>query len=486
VKVISPGHSEAILEIESADKTVRILFDAWLSDFAFGDFMARNPRVDLATIGELDAVYISHAHCDHLDPYTLLGLFERPAVLVIPETIEFLLPLLSTYLPHADIRILRHNKPQQILGLTWTAFAFPAQYITNEEDVMTLVIKSASESVFLEADVALPDLPEAHSAVDKAMGNTERVFVSTRNELEALYNSYDAASPQDRKQKLAAYRRKRRQELGWEYARYAELDLPCPMRRGNLKLLTGQGMIFPPEIDPAYLKLSRPFPLQDVLAVEKEAARAAGHEIELMVLEPGECLDTKTRRKSKSSLKLTHAQTGFETAAEKPGARPAGPVFNEARDMASQKRQILSLLNDRFLPHQAYHREEPLKQLLLSRSSYTVRVRYGTLESHEVVDYRITFARFVFEEISAVAAGANLPAADEVYWANDLEDFLCGRQDQFSTTLHRFEEGTSIRLWTMLGLPFLNNDLVEKKAALHFKRAAQGLSVNDWLQSVRH
>lgn len=478
MNILSPGHSEVILEIENADRTVRILFDAWLSDFAFGDFMARNPRVELASIGEVDAVYLSHAHCDHFDPYTLLPLFEKPAVLIIPETIEFLLPLLAKYLPRADVKILRHNRPQQILGLSWTAFAFPAQYITNEEDVMPLVIRSTSESVFLEADVAMPDLPEAHAAVDKAMGNTERTFVSTRNELEALYSSYDALSPQDRKQKLAAYRRKRRQELGWEYARYAELDLPCPMRRGNLKLLTGQGMIFPPEIDPAYLPLSRPFPLQDVLALEKDAARAAGHELELAVLEPGDVIDTRTRKRSRSRLKLTQAQTSFETAAQKPAARPAGPVFNDLRNVAVQKQKILSLLNERFLPYQAYHREEPLKQFLLLKPAYIVRVRYGTLESHEDVDYRITFARFYFEESPAAQA------ADEVYWANDLEDFLNGRQDQFSTTLHRFEEGTSIRLWSMLGLPFLNNDLVEKKIAFHFERAVKGLSVNDWMKPL--
>lgn len=480
MKLTSPGHSEALLEIENADRTVRILFDAWLSDFAFGDFMSRNPRVDLASLPDLDAVYISHAHCDHLDPYTLVPLFAKRRVLVIPETIEFLVPVFKDFLPLAEIEILRHNKAREILGLSWTAFGFASQYITNEEDVMPLVIRGKAESAFFEADVALPDLPEAHKAVDQAMGNTERAFISTRNELEALYNSYDAKSPQERKQKLAAYRRKRRQELGWEYARYAELDLPCPMRRGNLKILTGQGMIFPAEIDPAYLKLSRPFPLEDVLSMEKEAASAAGHEIELMILGPGECLDTGTRKKIRSSLKLTHAQTTFETSSQQPAPRPAGPVFNEARSIASQKEQMLSLLNERFLPHQAYHREEPVKQLLLGKSSYTVRIQYGTLEAHEVVDYRITFARLFFE---ACEISGN---PDEVYWANDLEDFLCGRQDQFSTTLHRFEEGTSIRLWTMLGLPFLNNDLVKNKVSFHFKLAAEGRTVNDWMKPLLH
>lgn len=478
MRVTSPGHSEALLEIENADRTVRILFDAWLTDFAFGDFMARNPRVDLASIADIDAVYLSHAHCDHLDPYTLLPLFSRPRVLVIPETIEFLADVLAQFLPLADIQVLRHNKTRQILGLAWTAFGFPSQYITNEEDVMPLVIRGPAESVFFEADVALPDLPEAHHAVDQAMGNTERVFVSTRNELEALYTSYDAKSPQERKQKLAAYRRKRRQELGWEYARYAELDLPCPMRKGNVKILTGQGMIFPAELDPAYLQLSRPFPLQDVLAMEKESARAAGHELEFVFLEPGECLDSKTRKKSKSGLRLQWTPIGFDPLAPQPAPRPEGPVFGSARNTALQKERLLEVLNARFLPHSAYHREESLKQLLLARSAYTIRILYGTPAQHEALDYRITFAELWFKEFPASGT------PDEVYWANDLEDFLDGRQDQFSTTLHRFVEGTAIRLWTMLGLPFLNNDLVKRKIQFHFQRAADGLSVNSWIKEA--
>ena len=69
------------------------------------------------------------------------------------------------------------------------------------------------------------------------------------------------------------------------------------------------------------------------------AATNAGHEIELMVLDPGDSLDTRTRKKSKSSLKITQAQTGFETSAGRPEPRPAGPIFNEARDTESQKRQ---------------------------------------------------------------------------------------------------------------------------------------------------
>lgn len=478
MKLVSPGHSEVILEIESAGRTVRVLFDAWLSDYAFGDFMQRNPRVDIASLPEIDAVYISHAHCDHFDPYTLTALFQKKRLLVLPETIAFLKPLLSSFLPLAEIQILRHKRTERLLGLQWTAFAFPSHYITNEDDVMPLVIRSETESVFFEADVALPDIPEAHKAVDQAMGRTARVFVSTRNELEALYASYDASSPQARKQALAAYRRKRKDELAWEYERYAELDLPCPMEPGSIKLLTGQGMVYPEIINAGLLKLSRPFPLADVLSIEKAAAKEAGLSLEMYVLSPGEIFDTRTKTTGRSSLKIEPAAVAFEPETPAPAPRPEGPLLSAVRDPAAQKKKILAILNERFVPHTVYHREEPLKLLLLARGFYCIRVLYGNAQSYESVDYRIDYASVKF----APAEACEKP--DEIYWANDLEDFLEGRQDQFSTTMHRFFPDTSIRLWTMLGLPFLNNDLIENKLRFHFDRALAGKTPLEWIQEA--
>jgi hypothetical protein len=491
VILASPGHSEVLLEIEGSTGPVRILFDAWLSDFAFGDFMQRNPRVDLGSIGKLDAVYISHSHCDHLDPYTLTALYQKQTpVLVVPETIEFLVPLLSKFLPGASIEVLRHNKTSNICGLSWTGFAFAVPYLTNEEDVMPLVIRSKKESVFFEADIALPDSQEAHGAVDRAMGETERVFVSTRNELEALYASYDAKTPQERKQKLTAYRRRRKDELYWEYARYAELELPCPFRPGSLKLITGQGMIFPVDLSREFLPLSNPFPLADVTALEVQAARETGYDLKLMTLEAGEQIDSRTIKKSKSQIKVEQTRLTRDPAAPAPAPRPQGPLFDDLRDHSLQKQRILHILNNRFVPHMAYHREEPLKALLLARGSYTIRILYGTSSSHRPEDYTIRFADMKFSELKEQdkheeSARRSKTKPDEIYWANDLDDFLNGRQDQFSTTLHNFFEGTAIRLWTMLGLPFLNNDLIEAKVGFHFERAASGHTVNDWIEQIK-
>jgi L-ascorbate metabolism protein UlaG (beta-lactamase superfamily) len=56
---------------------VRILIDSWLSDYAVGDMMERTVkmRLDLSKISTIDAIYISHSHTDHFDPYTLVKIY---------------------------------------------------------------------------------------------------------------------------------------------------------------------------------------------------------------------------------------------------------------------------------------------------------------------------------------------------------------------------------------------------------------------------
>lgn len=491
MKLVSPGHSEVFLEMRNADgKTIRILLDAWLSDFAFGDLLARNPySIDLKTIPELHAVYISHTHCDHLDPYTLVPLFAlQNPILLLPETAEFLRSLIQKHLPRAQIHILRHAKTERLLGLELTAFAFPSTYLTNEEDVMPLCITAANEAVFFEADTALPDDPETHEAVARAMKTAkDRVFLSTRNELEALYASYDARSADDRKRALSAYKAKRQQELAWEYERYAELDLVCSFDRPAVRVLVGQGMVLPPEIDSNATKLSAPFPLNDVLVMERTRAREAGFtQLHFEALKPGTELvienagqarpDIRTGKASWPTAK-SHPVTFENATAPVPLPKPA-PLRSDPRNPVELRAKILALLNHRFLPYQTYHREEPLKKLL-AESPYVIRVRFGNAAENTVTDFGMDFGKIQFEELEPASRKYN-----EIYWANDLDDFMAGVQDQFSTTLHHFEPGTALRLWTMMGMPFLNSDFVKNKIELHFEKATRGLTVNDWMKEI--
>ncbi|MCE9599754.1 MAG: hypothetical protein K8S54_17475 [Spirochaetia bacterium] len=493
MKIISPGHSEAFLEMQNADgKTIRVLLDAWLSDFAFGDLLARNPfSIDFKSIPVIDAIYISHTHCDHLDPYTLVPLYKiQNPILLLPETAAFLQPLIQQNLPQAKIQILRHAKKERILGLDFTAFAFPSSYLTNEEDVMPLCIASPEEAFFFEADTALPDDPAAHEAVTRSVKHAkDRVFLSTRNELEALYASYDARNSDDRKRSLAAYKSKREHELSWEYERYAELDLACPFDRPAVRVLAGQGMVLPAEIDPGAVKLSAPFPLSDVLVMERRMARDAGFTgLHFEALKAGMELTIEKAGHAKPEIRtgkatwLTSSKSfpvTFENASAPITLAKPGPIRPDSRDADAQKIRFLALLNHRFLPFQTYHREEPLKKILATESPYIIRIRFGNSQANTVTDFGIDFGKIQFQELPLAERKYN-----EIYWANDLDDFMLGMQDQFSTTLHHLEPGTALRLWTMMGMPFLNSDFVQNKIAFHFERAARGLTVNDWMKDI--
>jgi L-ascorbate metabolism protein UlaG (beta-lactamase superfamily) len=93
--ILTPlGHTEFLLDIENKDsKNVRILMDSWLSDYAIGDLMERTVKVKLDTdkLKSIDAIYISHAHCDHFDPYTLLEIYKHAnPTLILPFTLRYL------------------------------------------------------------------------------------------------------------------------------------------------------------------------------------------------------------------------------------------------------------------------------------------------------------------------------------------------------------------------------------------------------------
>jgi L-ascorbate metabolism protein UlaG (beta-lactamase superfamily) len=73
--------------------------------------MARYPKIEIDFEQmQVDAIFLSHSHSDHLDPYTLIKIYEiqkpRP-LLLIPETLLFLVPLFEKHLPKQKIQILK-------------------------------------------------------------------------------------------------------------------------------------------------------------------------------------------------------------------------------------------------------------------------------------------------------------------------------------------------------------------------------------------
>ena len=88
---------------------MRILVDTWLSGYAIGDLMERTMQVGLdpSKIQTIDAVYVSHSHTDHFDPYTLLEIYTHvKTLLLLPCTLAYLVPLIREYLGDIPLQIL--------------------------------------------------------------------------------------------------------------------------------------------------------------------------------------------------------------------------------------------------------------------------------------------------------------------------------------------------------------------------------------------
>ncbi len=490
------GHSEFILEMENnSGRPVRILCDSWLTDHAFGDFLSRNPRVSIDTdrIPKLDAIYITHPHCDHFDPYTLIEIYkkQKPALL-LPETSEFLIPLLKEHLGNPDIFIFRHGQAVRLFGINMQAFSFYTPYHTNEDDVMMLFFHNGKEIVFYEADSAVPEDPAVHETIYKIFASHEfktRTYIATRNELEALFTSYDAKIPQHRKRDLSDYRSRREEEMQLEYIKFDDGYVEYKDIRdlnGFIRILVGQGIVFPPEINEDFLKISAPFPLAEVAAEEKKVSAAFGRKPHTFAHEPGKTFifengKINAREKLPEGFRVNPLPVSFDNKIVIPLEPLTSPLRHEQRDIEIQKNKIINCLNHRFLPYQLSSLEDPLQKAMseTGKGRYTIRFYFGNNREGEYADFTYSFAQTSFS-----ADGPHNIPPQEHYFANDIEDFLDGTQDLFSNSLDRFEPGTQRRFWNMLGMPFVNSDLVYRKLEYHFRRAKEGNDISSWVLNI--
>ena len=123
--------------------------------------------------------------------------------------------------------------------------------------------------------------------------------------------------------------------------------------------------------------------------------------------------------------------------------------------------------------------EDNLKNAILTSKNhkYVVKIRYGNTEEYFERNYFYSFGSIRFEEEKGKHEDYN-----EDYWANDLEDFLEGTQELYSNFWHKLSPKKTYRVWTMLGANFINNDILYKKFALHFKRASLGKNVESFVE----
>lgn len=486
VKIDYLWHSEFIVHIENANnEMVTILSDSWLSDYAVWDLMGRNPTFSLnyELLWDIDAIFLSHAHMDHVDPYTLIPLFKnlknKPTIL-LPETLLIIKPLLIKYLDNPKIIVLKSKEQITFKWIKIRGYVFETDYTTNEDDVMSLFISNDKEIVFTEVDMTPPDIDEVHNYLFTVF--TERkyesvVYLATRNELEWNLKLLDLKTPAERKAFANDYRQNREEEIEYEYARFEEEMVEYKdihTIRNFMKIFIGQWISYPKDVNKDFLKF-QVMSLRENVEIEKGISSEFWKRMVIDMFEAWKSYTIQNARIVKNET--TSYLENFNLAKVSPDLHfplvrkyIQGPLRNEERSITSQKDVILNLLNTRFLPYRFALVEDNLKHAILESpsKSYVIEIKYGSMEKHEKVYYSYDFSRTGFEIVPIKNASYN-----ESYWANDIDDFYQWKQELYSNFLHNLEEDKAYRLWTAIWACFINNDLVYKKFEHHFERASK-------------
>ena len=487
-------HSEFLVTIKNKEKEdIRILCDSWLSNYAFGDFMERNPmiEIDYSKLPQIDAIFLSHSHCDHVDPYTLINIFKNsknPPLLLVPITIEFLVPIFKKYLPKVKIQILKNNEVFKLKWINIKWIIFENNYITNEDDVMTLAISNEQELVYTDVDTVPPETYEAVQDLYELFTQKkykQALYLSTRNELAWNFKILDIKGEKQRKAFEQEYIDYRKEELDYNYSRFDyDLEWASDIQRLPyfMKGLVGQWIIYPTVINPDFQKL-KILPLSQEAKIEETIAKNNGRNFPIEWLTPWKSYNIENRKFSLvwdidflKNTKYTKLKQDFSIKAKK--FEKTWPLNDEKRNTSSQKNIILNLINNRFLPYRLANTEDNLKNAILNSPSnrYIIKVKYWTESDFFEEYYSYDFASTKFNAIKNHNWEFN-----EDYWANDLEDFYEWKQELYSNFLHKFTPWKTYRLWTCLWANFLNSDLVYKKFEFHFKKAVKWENVDEYV-----
>ncbi len=491
MNLLSLGHSCFLLEMSNSDgEEVRILGDPWLSDHVIGDLMGRAPRVrlDTAHFPRVHGIWLSHSHTDHFDPYTLIKLWRdlphRPRLL-LPQSLEYLLPLVEEFLPGGEALLLGEGEPQEFHGLEVSALFNMELRATNEDDVMMLLVESHRELFLAEADAIFPyGDPEAREAISRLLANPSletACFLGIRNELRSLMASVHAKDRDDRAELVDRSRAETLAEIEEMYQPLEEIEHDLWLEPRLLRFIGGQGICFPQQLGTDWNRVLFPLPLEERVRMEQEVASEHDLLHQVHAFLPGELYHL-----AEGERKGTHRPHFIQILDDPEDFRydgevarfedfPEAPLCDERRDVRVQMELVQRLLNERFLPWFIGRRDPPVEHLLSTHGGeYRIRVRFGRTEHYQEQDWVIGFAHLGF------TAGRATGDAQETYWANDLEDFFAGRADDFSTFCRR-PIGEAQHFWDCLGMPYLNNDLVMKKLRFHFENAVAGRSLEEWV-----
>ena len=461
--------------------------------------MGRFPRLrfSMDTLGPIDAIYISHAHCDHLDPYTLVRIWkemEHPPVLWLPISLSFLLPLFHQYLDEPDIRILAPHQPVIFNGIELFGFFNVDSDPSNEDDVMILVVTNGSERVLVEADARLAlDLLNFRAFISSMLCAPEiesAVYLTTENELNGTVESRLCETASEREELQEMVFNELVDSVNFLYIPVENVieDDPTDLWHGNhvLRLIHGQGLSAPHELNSEWHSILFPVRLNDRVQIEQQIAAHNGYSHGIEGLTVG-----STHRIEKGTIIDITPMEGLELLDHESTRdfEPDSPFFptllhaplrNDNRNILEQRIRLTDLLNQVFLPYLHGNRHPPFLHILAEHhGTYCIRIHYGNAQSFQVFDYIVGYEhhRFVEHAVSKDIA----PETQEAYWANDIEDLLDGRCDEFSVFCRRQFPVPEMRLWSCLATPLLNSEYVKNRVRIHFERAVQGLTPGSWV-----
>jgi hypothetical protein len=248
--------------------------------------MERTVKVRLGPekLDTIDAIYISHAHSDHFDPYTLGEIYKSAnPILILPFTLRYLEGLIHEYLPSTEVKWLDNRETFLLHGIEITGYMWSNPAITNEDDVMMLSISSDRELLFAEIDT-VPDIEdeEVQKSLYKVFTrrNYETVcYLASRNCLEGQIPYYDVKSDK-RKSYRDNYIANQKEEILFQYERFeyeefvhhpSLFSLP-----GFVRGFVGQGIAYPRNLSEELYSLSL-FPLDELVSIESDYARNIGY-----------------------------------------------------------------------------------------------------------------------------------------------------------------------------------------------------------------
>lgn len=488
-------HSEFLLTIKNdKNSDVRILCDAWLSDYACWDMMWRNPtfKLDYNTIWKIDAIFLSHSHTDHVDPYTLIELYknlENKPVLLIPETIAFLVPLFNQYLNNPEIIILKNKQEIEFKWIKILWFVFDTNFVTNEDDVMWLFVYNNNEILFNEVDLVPPELQEVHNYMYKVFTRHKfknRVYIATRNELEGNLQILDI-EPEKRKAYASQYKRNRTEEIEYDYYKHIEemADYEDIFSLSNMKkIFIGQWITYPKSLNTDFLKFQI-MTLPEEVEIEKRFSKMYGKNLEISYLEATQSYTIDSKISNNWDIKylkdIDFCKVNNDFSLNITRKTLEEPMNNDVRNIEEQKNKILNIINIRFLPYRFANKQDCIKSVILHNPdrNYNIVVKYGTKQDYIKVLYQYNFSqtKFIEKEYSN-------ERYDEIYWWNDLDDFLNGEQELYSNFHHTLEKNKAYRLWTCLWSNYINNDLLFNKYEFHFKQASNNKTSGDFVLPV--